>query len=166
VLPLQTFLLPDDLSPFTSANWYGDGKVLLITFNAGWCIVCKKDTAVLNEWLATYEEDGLRVASILYENWNGAPVSQEYALFWQTNYETQYTMLMDQPDTDETGDAIGGALGVYLQPEGPVPNDTFPVTLLVCPATMKILYISSGFYDDVVHAGVMKWLYDQDCSDY
>ena len=40
----------------------------------------------------------------------------------------------------------------------------FPVTLVVCPATMEILYVDKGFYDEIVLDIVDHWLYEEECG--
>ncbi len=163
-LPSQVYLAPADLSERTFHPFYGDGKVLLVTFNAGWCKVCKEDTVVLNAWTAAWHEAGLRILSILYETTNGAPINQGFALWWEDYYALQFPLWMDTPEADAQGKATGGNLATFRQPNGPVEPGYFPVTLIVCPATMKILYISKGFYDDIVQAEVEKYLFTEDCS--
>jgi len=162
-MPDQEFLDPDTLDARHMGEFYGDGRLLLITYNAGWCIVCKNDTSLLNNWVADWYDDGLRILSVLYELPSGKPANQEYAQWWDDFYNLTYEFWMDQPGLGPDGKAAGGALYYYLQPNGPVPDNVFPVTLLVCPQTMEILYISQGFYDDVGTPLVEQYLFDVDC---
>ena len=163
VMPDHEFLVPADLSSFLMRQYWKQGKLLLMTYNAGWCKVCKEDTVLLNLWHAAYEPAGLRIVSVMYENPSGAPITQEYAKYWQTYYATQYPLVMDQSAADWQGKATGGALNFYYTPIGPIPDGTFPATLLVCPRDMRILYIKAGFYDEEVTPLVMKYLFEVDC---
>lgn len=164
IMANHSFLDPDDLSERSMQELYGDGTALLITFNAGWCKVCKEDTVLLNDWLAQHYDAGLRVLSILYESPNGTPVNQSYAQWWDEYYELTFPLWMDTPTAGANGKAEGGVLATYRKPSGPVPTGYFPVTLVVCPATMEILYIDKGFYDEIVQEVVEHWLYLEDCS--
>ncbi len=163
VVPDHELLLPEDLASVFMRQYWKEGKLLLMTYNAGWCKVCKEDTVLLNLWHAAYGPAGLRIASVMYENPSGGPITQDYALFWQSYYSTQYTLLMDQPTADWQGKATGGALNFYYPPSGPIPDGTFPATMLICPRDMRVLYIKAGFYDEEVTPLVMKYLFEVDC---
>ena len=162
-LPDQEFLDPGTLDLRHTSEFHWEGRLLLITYNAGWCIVCQEDTAVLNNWTADWHDDGLRILSILYEMPDSTPINQGYAEWWVDFYNVTYALWMDQPETGGDGKAMGGALGYYVWPAGPVPDNVMPVTMLVCPPTMEILYISQGFYDDIVTPLVEHYLFDVDC---
>ena len=164
IMANHSFLAAADLSEHQMAEFFGDGKVLLITFNAGWCKVCKEDTVVLNNLLAAHFDAGLRVLSILYETPSGAPINQGYAQWWAEYFELTFQLWMDSPTADAAGKAEGGILATYRQPAGPVAEGFFPVTLVVCPATMEILYVDKGFYDEIVLDIVDHWLYEEECG--
>ncbi len=160
----HVFIDPDDLSERFMEEFYGDGKVLLITFNAGWCKVCKEDTVLLNNWLAEHEEAGLRILSILYETPNATPINQGYAQWWDEYYSLTFPLWMDTPTADAQGEATGGVLETYRKPSGPVSQGYFPVTIIVCPATMEILYVDKGFYDEIIEEIVNHWLFLGECG--
>jgi ferritin-like protein len=169
-MPNHLFIDPVDLSPVNMAEYWNDGRVLLMTFNAGWCIVCKEDTSLLNMWHKLWHDDGLRIVSILYELPSQAPITQDYALWWKDYYpageavKIQFDLFMDTPTADSKGAATGGVLSYYTGPGGPVKDGTFPVTLLICPKNMKILYVAGGFYDEIITPQVEKYLFTQDCD--
>ncbi|MBM4353703.1 MAG: redoxin domain-containing protein [Deltaproteobacteria bacterium] len=163
VVPDHEFKVPADLSSVTLREYWKQGKLILVTYNAGWCKVCKEDTVLLNVWHEAYGPSGLQVVSVMYEDPSGSPISQGYAKFWQSYYATQYPLLMDQSYADGQGKAAGGALNFYYTPLGPIPDGTFPATMLICPKDMRLLYIKAGFYDEEVTPLVMKYLFEQDC---
>lgn len=164
IMANHSFVAPEELGNHSMVEFYGDGEVLLMTFNAGWCKVCKEDTVVLNDLLATHSDAGLRVLSILYETPQGTPINQGYAQWWAEYYKLTFPLWMDNPTANAAGKAEGGVLATYRQPSGPVANGFFPVTLVICTATMEILYVDKGFYDEVVLEIVDHWLYKEDCS--
>jgi hypothetical protein len=160
----HNFLEPSDLSEHSMEEFHGDGKILLMTFNAGWCKVCKEDTALLNDWLAEHHDAGLRVLSILYETQNATPINQGYAQWWDEYYALTFPLWMDTPTADAEGEAVGGILETYRKPSGPVSQGYFPVTLIVCSATMEILYVDKGFYDEIIEEIVFHWLFLEVCG--
>jgi len=162
--PNQGYLDPEDLAEVPLSAFWQQGKLILITFNAGWCIVCKQDTALFNQWHQEYLDDGLVIISILYEVPSGAPMSAQYAGWWKDYFDIQFNLLMDTPEKDSKGKAVGGGLGFYLEPDGPCPDSVFPVTLLICPDDMRLLYVHQGFYDEVVTPLVMDYLFNTDCA--
>jgi len=164
IMANHIFFDPDNLSEHSMQEFYLEGEVLLITFNAGWCKVCKEDTEVLNNWIADSYDDGLRVLSILYETPEGTPINQGYAQWWDEHYALTFPLWMDTPTADAEGKAEGGVLASYRKPAGPVSQGYFPVTMIVCPATMEILYIDKGFYDEIVEETVEHWLYLEECG--
>lgn len=145
-------------------EYWGDGRVILLNFSSGWCIVCKNDTAYFNAWHSAYHDAGLRIVEILYENPDESPISAGYALGWKQTYGVLYDLWMDQPGTAGDGTAQGGALANFLEPAGPVLAEHFPVPLLLCPATMEILFVDTGLNKTEVLGLIQYWLFQADCA--
>lgn len=159
IIPNQTFIDPVDMSPVKLGQFWNDGKLVLLTFSAGWCIVCKQDTVLFNAWHNAYYDAGLRIVEVLYENAASKPPDQAYGLFWKNAFNIQYNFWLDTATpTGVNGKAEGGNLPFFRQPNGPLKNGSFPGTILICPQTMEILYISVGFYDEDVGPLVMQYL--------
>ena len=157
------FVDPDTGEALELSAFWNDDRLLLITFNAGWCHVCREDTALLNAWLDGYGPDGLSILSVLYETYSEAPATAAYAQSWMSLYDVRYPFAIDTAYADPAGEAQGGALGLYVVPSGPIPDNTFPVTFLVCPSDMRILYLRAGFFEEEVEALVTDYLYTTDC---
>jgi len=162
--PNHVFIDPEDMSEVAMGSYWKEGKLLLVTYNAGWCIVCKNDTWLLNSWHQSYYDDGLRIMSVMYETPYQAPITQDYALYWKKTYKVLYDLFMDTPTADPEGKAQQGNLSFYYKPAGPIKAGTFPATMLICPDDMRILYIGNGFYDDIVTPLVQKYLFSVDCA--
>jgi hypothetical protein len=161
----HTFVDPEDESEVQMAEWFERGKILLITFNAGWCIVCRRDTSLLNGWMDVYGPDGLEILSILYETTSQDPITPSFALWWKRGYDVRFPLLMDTTHAGPDGTAEGGVLAGYTEPEGHLPDGTFPVTVLLCTADMRILHIDVGFRDEEeIFPLVRHYLYEEDCS--
>jgi hypothetical protein len=153
-----------DMSQVHLGQFYDDGILLLMTFSAGWCIVCKNDTQLFNSWHNAYYDSGLRIVEVLYENMSSKPADQAYGLYWKNVYNIQYEFWLDTATgTGDFGKAEGGNLPFFRQPTGPLKNGSFPATILICPQTMEILYISVGFYDEIVGPIVEEILANGSC---
>ena len=164
-VPNQQYLDPEDLSTVEFGDFFGVGKLILVTYSAGWCIVCKNDTWLLNSWHADWADDGLTVLEINYEKTDSSPIDQDFALAWKESNIIQYHYWMDTPTADPDGEAEGGGLAYFMEPVGPLDSGTFPNTFLLCPQTMEILYIDDGFHDNVIEPLVKFYLFEQNCAD-
>lgn len=161
----HAFTDPTDLSEVTLSEWWGEGQLLLLDFSAGWCIVCKNDTAVFNEWVGNCYDDGLRVIQVLYENPDQTPATAAYANGWKQLYDTQYTVLIDSATTGPDGEAEGGVLPTFLQPNGPGQVGFMPIPMLIDTATMQILYLDTGMDKPLFHALITSHLGVSTCWD-
>ena len=162
--PDLAFVDPETEGPISFGDFHGDGRALLVTFTAGWCVVCQKDAAKLNAWLADYHDDGLRILEVLYETSVGLPPTPAYGKLWKSSLGITYPLGIDAPTYQPSlGNSTGGALGTFHQPDGPLKWGTFPATLVLCPQTMEILYITTGFYKDEVLPLIEGYLFATDC---
>ncbi len=159
------FIDPEDESEVRIAEWFGRGKILLITFNAGWCIVCRRDTSLLNEWMDVYGPDGLEILSILYETNSQAPITSAFSSWWKRAYGVRFPLVRDDTYEGEDGTAEGGVLADYVEPNTQLPEGTFPVTMVVCTADMRIIHADVGFRDEEeIFPLVQRYLYSVDCA--
>jgi hypothetical protein len=165
ILPDMEFVDPETGQAARFRQFYGDGKLLLITFSAGWCIVCGDDTQLFNAWHTVWSSAGLRIVEVLYETSSKKPPTESYGNFWKSIYGIVYPLWIDTPYLSEGGKAAGGNLPFFQWTQGgPTKPGTFPVTLLVCPQTMEILYITEGFKKEIVEPLVIQYLIAGSCN--
>jgi len=159
------FTDPTDLSTVALSEYWGEGSLLLLDFSAGWCIVCKNDTWVYNEWLGNCWDDGLRVVQVMYENPDQTPGTASYANGWSQIYDTQYPVLLDDATLGADGEAEGGVLASFLEPDGPGLVGYMPIPVLIDTATMEIVYIDTGMNKPLFHALITNHLGVNTCWD-
>lgn len=142
----------------------GQGRLLLMVFSAGWCHVCKRDALLFGQWLKEPAKAELRILEILYEDEYMQPAGLEAAQKWKTAFGVTHSLLVDSATVGPKGDAAGGVLDTLVQPLGPLDPGFFPQVLLLCPADMRILYITTGFSTEEMTAKVNYWLSSEDCG--
>jgi thiol-disulfide isomerase/thioredoxin len=164
VLENYAFLDEDAQTERRLGEFYQDGKLLIVQWSSGWCIVCKEDTWVFNQWQAEHGPNGLRILSLLYEDSAEQPMTAGFLAWWKQVFSVTYPLWIDPTTAGPDGKAAGGALSDFIAPKGPYSDGAFPVTLLVCPETMKILYEKQAFKYAEVQPLVDLYLYEVDCA--
>lgn len=120
-------------------------ELLLLNSSAGWCTVCQAEAPTLVAWHEEFSAKGLRVVYTLFEDANFAPPSDEFAGKWKDNFSLPFPVLVDEGFTES-------GLGTYFDPS------TAPLNVVVRTSDMAIVYIDTGFEEDVIRARIESQL--------
>lgn len=106
-------------------------KLLLLNTAAAWCQPCRIEHEDLPARVREFEEKGLRVLSLLFQDPDGAPADRATLDAWVTLYDTNFTMALDP----------SYQMGLYG------PAETPPLNLIIDPTDMTLLATFIGNQD-------------------
>lgn len=103
-------------------------ELLLLNTAAAWCQPCQIEHDDLPGRVDDLEAEGLRVVSLLFQDPEGKPATEQTLRAWTTTFETNFPMALDP----------AYQMGRYG------PAETPPINLVVDPRNMQILAIFVG----------------------
>jgi hypothetical protein len=103
-------------------------KLLLVNTAAAWCQPCRIEHEALPARVREYEEEGLKVLSLLFQDPDGAPADRETLDAWVTLFDTNFPMALDP----------SYQMGLYG------PAETPPLNLVIDPRDMTLLALFVG----------------------
>ena len=77
------------------SDFYGSAKAVMINHSAGWCSVCRRETATLQEWYEELADDGFVMIQPLFQNNSGGEVTESFCSGWKEQYEVTFPVLID-----------------------------------------------------------------------
>ena len=82
-------------NPVALGDFYGEAKVVWLTFHTGWCPICVTQHSFLRQVHEDYADQGLVVLLVLGEDNRGAGVTDAYCAEYKTNKNFDFAVLND-----------------------------------------------------------------------
>lgn len=127
-----------DGNPFDLQSIYleNNNKLLLISTSAGWCTVCIEEQPKIQALYDQYKAKGFAVMVAIIEDASYLPAQATDAAAWKSRYNLSFDVVADSE----------GALAAYYDPQ------LTPMNMIVDVASMKILWLTTGWDQSTVEA--------------
>jgi peroxiredoxin len=133
------FTLKDQNGQSVSLHDYW-GSVILLDFSPQWCGPCQNEASEAEQLYQTYKNSGFVILSVLYQDYQRNPITQDKCKAWAEQYGITFPVLAD---VDET------VFNAFKESDNPPLN-------IIIDRKMVIRYKTVGYYKEELEAKVAE----------